>query len=59
MSAPATPVMSAPEVSAYIDEVFPQIKANGDDISVEAVSFPERRWCGFMPTTSICAPAVP
>jgi uncharacterized protein (TIGR00369 family) len=38
MSAPATPVMSAPEVSAYIDEVFPQIKANGDDISVEAVS---------------------
>lgn len=38
MPAPATPVMSAPEVSAYIDEVFPQIKANGDDISVEAVS---------------------
>ncbi|MCZ4287837.1 PaaI family thioesterase [Hoeflea alexandrii] len=38
MPAPATPVMSAPEVSAYIDEVFPQIKANGDDISVETVS---------------------
>lgn len=38
MPAPATPVMSAPEVSAYLDEVFPQIKANGDDISVEAVS---------------------
>lgn len=38
MPTPATPVMSAPEVSAYIDEVFPQIKANGDDISVEAVS---------------------
>ena len=38
MPAPASPVMSAPEVSAYLDEVFPQIKANGDDISVEAVS---------------------
>lgn len=38
MPAPATPVMSATEVSAYIDEVFPQIKANGDDISVETVS---------------------
>lgn len=38
MPTPATPVMSAPEVSAYLDEVFPQIKANGDDISVEAVS---------------------
>ena len=38
MPTPATPVMSAPEVSAYIDEVFPQIKANGDNISVEAVS---------------------
>jgi uncharacterized protein (TIGR00369 family) len=34
MPAPATPVMSAPEVSAYLDEVFPQIKANGDDIVV-------------------------
>ncbi|MEQ8305971.1 MAG: PaaI family thioesterase [Hoeflea sp.] len=34
MPAPANPVMSAPEVSAYLDEVFPQIKANGDDISV-------------------------
>ena len=38
MPAPATPVMSAAEVSAYIDEVFPHIKANGDDISVETVS---------------------
>ena len=38
MPAPATPVMSAAEVSAYIDEIFPQIKANGDDISVETVS---------------------
>ncbi|MCO6410139.1 PaaI family thioesterase [Hoeflea alexandrii] len=38
MPTPATPVMSAPEVSAYLDEVFPQIKANGDDISVRAVS---------------------
>ena len=38
MPTTATPVMSAPEVSAYIDEVFPQIKANGDNISVEAVS---------------------
>ncbi|WP_422373455.1 PaaI family thioesterase [Hoeflea sp.] len=34
MPAPANPVMSAPEVSSYLDEVFPQIKANGDDISV-------------------------
>ncbi|MEM5473263.1 PaaI family thioesterase [Hoeflea sp. AS60] len=38
MSAPVAPVMSAPEVSAYLDEVFPQIKANGDDISVLEVS---------------------
>lgn len=30
--------MSAPEVSAYLDEVFPQIKANGDSISVMDVS---------------------
>lgn len=34
MPAQANPVMSAPEVSAYLDEVFPQIRANGDDISV-------------------------
>ncbi|WP_343203386.1 PaaI family thioesterase [Hoeflea sp.] len=34
MPAPATPVMTAPEVSAYLHEVFPQIKANGDDIRV-------------------------
>jgi hypothetical protein len=58
MSAPATPVMTAPAVSAYLDEVFPQIKANGDDISVRP-SRPDRRWCGSMPTTSICAPAAP
>lgn len=38
MPASATPVMSAPEVSAYLDEVFPQIKANGDDIVVLRVS---------------------
>lgn len=38
MPAPATPVMSAPEVSAYLDEVFPQIKANGDNILVLDVS---------------------
>ncbi|MEQ8479859.1 MAG: PaaI family thioesterase [Hoeflea sp.] len=38
MPAPATPVMSVPEVSAYLDEVFPQIRANGDDISVIEVS---------------------
>ncbi|WP_417417579.1 PaaI family thioesterase [Hoeflea sp.] len=38
MPAPVTPVMSAPEVSAYLDEVFPQIRANGDNISVESVS---------------------
>ncbi|MDF1607117.1 PaaI family thioesterase [Hoeflea sp. YIM 152468] len=34
MAAPASPVMSAPEVSAYLDEVFPQIKTNGHNISV-------------------------
>lgn len=34
MPAPATPVMSAPDVSAYLDEVFPQIEASGDDIRV-------------------------
>lgn len=34
MPVPATPVMSAPDVSAYIDDVFPQIKANGDNIEV-------------------------
>ncbi|EDQ33989.2 hypothetical protein HPDFL43_06030 [Hoeflea phototrophica DFL-43] len=38
MPAPATPVMTAPTVSAYLDEVFPQIKSNGDDISVIEVS---------------------
>ena len=38
MPTPAAPVMSAPEVSAYLDEVFPQIKANGDSISVVDVS---------------------
>lgn len=38
MPAPATPVMSAPEVSAYLDEVFPQIRENGDKVSVESVS---------------------
>jgi len=38
MPAPAAPVMSAPEVSAYLDEVFPQIKSNGDNISVVDVS---------------------
>lgn len=34
MSNQATPVMTAPQVSAFLDEVFPQIKANGDDIAV-------------------------
>ena len=38
MPTPETPVMSAADVSAYLDEVFPQIKANGDNISVETVS---------------------
>ncbi|AKI01041.1 hypothetical protein IMCC20628_02342 [Hoeflea sp. IMCC20628] len=38
MPTPAKPVMTAPEVSAYLDEVFPQIKANGDNISVAEVS---------------------
>ncbi|OCW56751.1 PaaI family thioesterase [Hoeflea olei] len=38
MTAPATPVMSASEVSAYLDDVFPQIKANGDNLSVLTVS---------------------
>ncbi|WP_420409042.1 PaaI family thioesterase [Hoeflea sp.] len=38
MPATANPVMSAPEVSVYLDEVFPQIKANGDDIAVLDVS---------------------
>ena len=38
MPKPETPVMSAAEVSTYLDEVFPQIKANGDNISVETVS---------------------
>ena len=38
MSAPAKPVMSAPEVSSYLDEVFPQIKTNGDNIAVVDVA---------------------
>ena len=38
MPAPAAPVMSAPEVLAYLDEVFPQIKANGDNITVVDVA---------------------
>lgn len=38
MPTPATPKMSAPEVSAYLDEVFPQIRENGDNISVLDVS---------------------
>ncbi len=38
MPAPLMPVMTAPEVSAYLEEVFPQIKANGDDIVVLEVS---------------------
>ncbi|MCY0094628.1 PaaI family thioesterase [Hoeflea ulvae] len=38
MPAAAAPVMSAPEVSAYLDEVFPQIKSNGDNISVRDVA---------------------
>lgn len=38
MPTPATPKMSAAEVSAYLDEVFPQIKENGDNISVLDVS---------------------
>ena len=52
MPAQAAPVMSAPEVSAYLDEVFPQIKTNGDDISVLDVS-PERRMSAFRPTSNI------
>lgn len=38
MPAPLNPVMTAPEVSAYLDEVFPQIRTNGDDVSVIEVS---------------------
>lgn len=38
MPTPATPVMTAPEVSSYLDEVFPQIKVNGDTIEVIEVS---------------------
>ena len=38
MPAPAIPVMSASEVAEYIDEVFPQIKENGDAILVTEVS---------------------
>ena len=38
MPAPAAPVMSAPEVSSYLDEVFPQIKTNGDNITVVDVA---------------------
>lgn len=34
MSVSLNPVMTAPEVSSYLDEVFPQIRSNGDDISV-------------------------
>jgi len=34
MPVPAAPVMTAPEVSSYLDEVFPQIKTNGDNIAV-------------------------
>ncbi|PHR22146.1 MAG: thioesterase [Hoeflea sp.] len=34
MPAPAAPVMTASEVSSYLDEVFPQIKTNGDNIAV-------------------------
>ena len=38
MPAPAAPVMSAPEVLAYLDEVYPQIKENGDNITVVDVA---------------------
>lgn len=38
MQTPATPVMSAADVSAYLDEVFPQVKTNGDDIRVLEVT---------------------
>ncbi|KGF68813.1 hypothetical protein LL06_14440 [Hoeflea sp. BAL378] len=38
MQTPATPVMSAADVSAYLDEVFPQVKTNGDDIRVIEVT---------------------
>jgi ribosomal protein L13 len=38
MPAPFTPQMTAPEVSTYLDEVFPQIRANGDDVCVLDVS---------------------
>ena len=38
MPAPAAPVMTAPEVSSYLDEVFPQIKTNGDNIAVVDVA---------------------
>lgn len=37
MPAPAAPVMTAPEVSSYLDEVFPQIRTNGDNIAVVTV----------------------
>ncbi len=39
MPAPAapTPVMTAAELAAYLDEVFPQIAEGGDNISVESV----------------------
>ncbi len=45
MPAPASPVMTAPEVSAYLDEVFPQIRANGDNIEVIEVSSGNARVC--------------
>ena len=38
MPAPATPVMSASEVSAYLAEVFPQIRTNDDDLVVTDVT---------------------
>ena len=38
MPSPAAPVMTAPEVSSYLDEVFPQIKTNGDNIAVVTVA---------------------
>jgi uncharacterized protein (TIGR00369 family) len=38
MSAPATPVMSAPELATYLDEVYPQINGDGEIISVVEVS---------------------
>lgn len=38
MPAPLNPVMTASEVSTYLDEVFPQIRTNGDDVSVIEVS---------------------